>query len=70
MKRTIILLASLVVIALIIGLAGTNNEIDQDKKPVKIGSISALTGVGVAVGEEERKGALLAVEEINSKGGI
>lgn len=37
---------------------------------IKIGSISALTGVGAAIGEEERKGAQLAVNEINTSGGI
>lgn len=38
--------------------------------PIKIGSISALTGVGVSAGEEERNGALLAVAEINARGGV
>ncbi len=37
---------------------------------IKIGGISALTGVGVAIGDEERKGALLAVEEVNRQGGV
>lgn len=39
-------------------------------EPVKIGFISAQTGVGVAVGAEELKGARLAVSEINAAGGI
>jgi ABC-type branched-subunit amino acid transport system substrate-binding protein len=39
-------------------------------QPIKIGGISALTGVGVAIGEEERRGAALAVTEINESGGI
>jgi branched-chain amino acid transport system substrate-binding protein len=39
-------------------------------QPIKIGSISALTGVGVAVGEEEKHGAELAIEEINRQGGV
>ena len=37
---------------------------------VKIGFISAQTGVGVAVGAEELKGTRLAVDEINAAGGI
>ena len=37
---------------------------------IKIGGMSALTGVGAAIGEEERKGAQLAVNEINTSGGI
>lgn len=39
-------------------------------EPIKIGGIFALTGVGAAIGEEEFKGAQLAVEEINKQGGI
>jgi branched-chain amino acid transport system substrate-binding protein len=37
---------------------------------VKIGQISALSGFGADVGQEERNGALLAVEYINSNGGV
>ena len=46
--------------------------IDRPQEPgvIKIGSIAALTGVGNVIGEEELNGALLAVEEINSKGGV
>ena len=40
------------------------------KEPIKIGGISALTGVGVDIGVEEMKGAQLAVAEINAAGGI
>lgn len=42
----------------------------RHNEPIKIGGISALTGVGVAIGEEERRGAVLAVEEVNGRGGI
>ena len=37
---------------------------------VKIGGIFALSGVGVAIGEEENKGAQVAVDEINKSGGV
>ena len=37
---------------------------------IKIGSVAALTGVGVAIGEEELKGAQLAVDEANENGGL
>jgi branched-chain amino acid transport system substrate-binding protein len=43
---------------------------DKDTSVIKIGGISALTGVGTSIGEEERRGALLAVEEINARGGV
>lgn len=42
----------------------------KEKDTIKIGGISALTGVGVGIGIEESRGALLAVEEINARGGI
>jgi branched-chain amino acid transport system substrate-binding protein len=41
-----------------------------DSSTIKIGSISSLVGTGSAIGQEERNGALLAVEQINGKGGI
>ncbi len=37
---------------------------------IKIGSIGALSGVGAAIGIEERNGAILAIEDINNAGGI
>ncbi|MEK7650403.1 MAG: ABC transporter substrate-binding protein [Patescibacteria group bacterium] len=37
---------------------------------IKIGQMSGLTGIGSDIGVEERNGALLAVEEINARGGI
>jgi len=40
------------------------------EQPVKIGGIFALSGVGASIGEEEAKGARLAVDEINEKEGI
>ncbi len=42
----------------------------DNKETIKIGGISALSGVGSSVGEDERKGEVLAVEEINKRGGI
>lgn len=42
----------------------------ENGEVIKIGSMAALTGVGSAIGIEENKGAILAVEEINRAGGI
>jgi branched-chain amino acid transport system substrate-binding protein len=39
-------------------------------EPIKIGGIFALTGLGASQGEQEFRGAQLAVEEINNSGGI
>lgn len=67
-------LIAVVLIALYVGSQGQNGSgmgpDSLSKEPIKIGGISALTGVGSAIGEEERRGAALAVEEINAAGGI
>lgn len=68
MKNTIIWV---VVVVVVLGLIWMNNK----KAPIsgeviKVGQMSGLTGIGADIGEEERNGALLAVEEINTKGGI
>ncbi|GHV38081.1 ABC transporter substrate-binding protein [Synergistales bacterium] len=41
-----------------------------DGAPVKIGYLATLTGDGSTWGQHERDGALLAVKEINAKGGL
>lgn len=38
--------------------------------PIKIGYIATLTGEGATWGQHERDGALLAVKDINAKGGV
>jgi branched-chain amino acid transport system substrate-binding protein len=42
----------------------------ENPKVFKLGFISGLTGVSAAVVETQRKGVLLAAEEINAKGGL
>lgn len=42
----------------------------ESQEPIKIGGIFALTGLGASQGQQELKGAQLAVEEINAKGGV
>ena len=41
-----------------------------DKSPIKIGKLAALTGDGATWGEHHRNAAIMAVEEVNAKGGI
>lgn len=62
----------IVVVLVIIGAFVMNARKPQDlsAEPIKIGSISALTGVGAAIGEAERRGAQLAIDEINANGGV
>lgn len=60
-----------VVIIVIIGLVWISKDKELvSGEVIKIGQMSGLSGIGADIGEEERNGALLAVEEINSKGGI
>ena len=66
MKKIIYVLVGISVIGCVTYVL-TQKETAQS---IKIGGISALTGVGDAIGIEEHKGALLAVEEINAGGGV
>lgn len=42
----------------------------QSEKPVKIGNVDPRTGTYAALGENQIRGATMAVDEINKKGGI
>ena len=42
----------------------------QSKDPIRIGFPLPLTGTFAAIAADLQKGALLAVEEVNAKGGI
>lgn len=44
--------------------------VKKDEKEIKIGAVFCLTGSGKTVGEDALKGVVLAVEQINNKGGI
>jgi len=78
MKKTIWAIIIIVVLAALFWFfAGKKTEAPQapggtetSGEPIKIGSISALTGVGTAIGEEEKRGAELGVEFVNKNGGI
>ena len=39
-------------------------------EPIRIGYMATLTGEGATWGQHEREGALLAVKDINAKGGV
>jgi len=59
----------------ILGIFGCGNNttgevIKSQKEPIVFGGILALTGGGSEYGIPEQKGAMLAVEEINTAGGI
>lgn len=61
----------IVVLLVIVGtLLYGNNKGTEQKNTIKIGASLSLTGVAADFGEMAKKASLLAVEEINSKGGI
>ncbi|MFC2041109.1 ABC transporter substrate-binding protein [Chloroflexota bacterium] len=66
MKKTILLMISLVMIVATVMIAGPGCA----EKPIKIGAILSITGAGDYMGEDVRDGMLLAVDDVNSQGGI
>lgn len=69
-KSTIAILIVAIIVVLFVALRNKTDKVSEGKEPIKIGQMSGLTGIGASTGEEERNGALLAVEEINEKGGV
>lgn len=70
MNKKTLLVGSIVLLLIIIVVLVNPAKKMSSREPIKLGGISALTGVGVAIGEEERKGALLAIEDLNTQGGV
>jgi len=60
----------LLILGLVIGLTGSETGRTISEEPIKIGVTVPLTGNAAIWGEEISKGIDLAVEEINSNGGI
>lgn len=59
-----------ITIALLLGAALLGLSACERTKPIRIGFVAGLTGKTADLGEASRNGALLAVEEVNQKGGI
>jgi len=57
-------------IAFLFLLTACAQKIDEGAEPMKIGGIFALSGLGASQGQQELNAAILAVEEVNAKGGI
>ena len=57
------------VFALILSFSAWGSEA-LAAEPIKIGYMATLTGEGATWGQHERDGALLAVKDINAKGGV
>jgi branched-chain amino acid transport system substrate-binding protein len=69
---SLIVLALLVIALFAFTFTGfvINSQGSSNKEPIKIGGMFALTGKSMAIGEIAKSGAVMAVEEINSRGGI
>lgn len=63
------ILLSIVGIGLLVAVGLLSNDTSGDE-PIRIGANLSLTGFGVEWGENSRRGAELAVHEINAAGGI
>src|SRR3989344_1718440 len=69
-KRLVIsvFVLAIIVIGLVIGFSGDDNDVEA--APLKIGFIGPLTGEAAVYGVLDKNSAVLAVEEINSNGGV
>ena len=56
--------------ALVLGLLVLAASAACAADPIKVGYLANLTGEGASWGQHEQNGAILAVEEINKKGGV
>ena len=51
-------------------LFGSGEGFSQTKGPIKIGSLSALTGVGSQMGQNQRDALVMVFDKVNTAGGI
>ncbi|MBI2617911.1 ABC transporter substrate-binding protein [Candidatus Kaiserbacteria bacterium] len=72
MSKEVKWITGIIIVLIIIAILAFNNFSSEpsSENPIKIGGIFALTGIGAAIGEEELKGAELAIAEINRNGGV
>src|SRR5438034_1033894 len=66
MRRVSVVIASLLSVA----VATAGPALAQSKEPVKIGLSAAVSGGSAASGEAIKRGLLIAIDEINTKGGV
>ena len=71
MKRIVVLLtATLFLLAFLPAALFASEEEMEEPQEFKLGVLLPLTGIFAAVAETQKEGALLAVDEINAKGGL
>ena len=72
-KWLVILVVCLFAMSVIAGCGGSSTApkpADDKGKPIKIGVVTSLTGERALTGTYSKNGIMMAVEEVNAKGGI
>ena len=69
MKKNYVL-AILLTLTLMVSMAACAPAASTEKKPIKVGVLSPLTGPIAAYGQDQINGVNMAVEEINAAGGL
>jgi len=70
MKRIMIPMIALMILALVMTAGAQEKKKEEKKEPIKIGAIFAITGGASWLGEPERNTAEMYVEKINKAGGV
>ena len=66
--NSIKLLKAVLIVVAFLGFCGEASS--QSKGPIKLGSLSALTGVGSQMGQSQRDALVMVFEKLNASGGI
>jgi len=69
-KTTKIIIGAIVIILVIVGIWYSANKKPAEKGVIKIGAIYTTSGIGADIGKALQEGTEVALEEINSQGGI
>ena len=66
--NSIKLLKAVLIVSALLGFCG--EALSQSKGPIKLGSLSALTGVGSQMGQSQRDALVMVFDKIKASGGI
>ena len=66
--NSIKLLKAVLIFVALLGFCG--EALSQSKGPIKLGSLSALTGVGSQMGQSQRDALIMVFDKIKASGGI
>jgi len=69
-KTILVVILVILVLALLLNFALTDQIMSEDKETIKVGAMLFLSGEGAAWGQSSQRAIDLAVEEVNGAGGI